>query len=56
MTPQDKSDYTGGNQGGMRAKDVNKEIRTEPIDVGGKETSTEKLMRPQTEEPEAYDG
>lgn len=44
-------EYNEGPSGGCLAKDVHKEMRTEKVDIGGEYTTTEKLMRPQPEEP-----
>ena len=52
---ENSRDYTEGNEGGCRAKDVHDEMRKEPVDVGGEETTTKKLMRPQTGDPEDHD-
>lgn len=52
MTPNTyHTDENEGPGGGCRAKDVHEELRTDPIDIGGDYTTTEKLMRPQSEEP-----
>lgn len=54
---ENSREYVDGNEGGCRAKDVHDEMRQAlGVDVGGKETTTKKLMKPQTENPEAYDG
>jgi len=47
---ENSRDYTEGNEGGCRAKDVHDEMRNDPVDIGGKETTEKKLMRPQTGE------
>lgn len=36
-------------------KDVHDEMRKGSVDIGGEETTTKKLMRPQTQGPEAFD-
>lgn len=55
MAQNMSEEYNEGPSGGCLAKDVHKEMRTEKTDIGGEYTTTKKLMRPQSEDPDEYD-
>ena len=56
MAQNYSKEYNEGPVGGCKAKDVHDEMRKDDVEIGGEERSTKELLRPQTGEPDGFDG